>query len=1013
MGTVKGRSRTYLGVALVAVALCCVGWGLGQWRRQETPPGVFLGRPPVFRPQVEPSLGVNVDLMSRQPEDIARVLDWVEDSGFRWVRQRFAWSTIERERGRLDWSQADAVLAEASKRGLGVIAVLVGTPEWARPRAQERQEWTPPEDYRWFGDFAAAFAQRYQSVVDFYEVWDQPNIYPYWGDQFVDPVAYTRLLREVATRVRSVDDSAWILSAGLAPNVEQGPLNLNEVEYLRQVYRAGGGEFFDIVAAKPYGFESGPDDYRIDISAMNYSRVVMLRRVMEEFGDAGKPIWVVEFGWNSLPADWQGNPSPWGTGPAEVQAQRTAAAIERARQEWPWIGPMIWARLLPPETESDPANGFALLDTDLTPTDLWRALEPRLAGLHAGGVGFHTPDSRSASYSGSWRVTKSGADPGGPGDSVTIGFSGTALDLMVRPGPYWAVWYVSVDGRPSRALPEAGGRSYLVLYDPLGEPRQVTVASGLPFAYHTILVEAQGGWGQWPLKGWLAWREGPGLLTLPWSAIGVGSVVAVLGALLLSAHERLLMLVTKLQASVSEWPEWVGFVVVFAFAGVFWVQQGLGLSIVLGTGLFMGILAWPSWGLALIVCCLPFFLAGKRAGNWNIPMVETIVWVTAASAAIGWLGRRDSEKIAVRLTYTDLVIVGLVLLGLASLPAADLYGVAAYQWRRVILSASGLYLAIRLLPCQRRARARAVVGLLLGGCAVAVWGIAQYVTGSGLIEAAGVGRVRAGYGSPNNLALYLERLIPVAACIAMFSSNRVTRLFCWVAAGGLVLSGVLTQSRGLVLLGMPAALLYVLWRCGSVTRRRWLIPAVMAVLLAALTVGSVRAASLSSGLDNAATMRLRLWRSAFNMIRDQPIMGVGLDNFLYRYRTEYILPEAWQEPDLSHPHNLVLDFWVNLGIGGVALLVCLLACGWLSSERALRSASGWQFGLYLGIQAVLVASVAHGLVDNFFFLVDLSHVLLCYLGLVAGVGDKIVVRARVPFVAAARVIAVGDDVVGG
>ena len=30
---------------------------------------------------------------------------------------------------------------------------------------------------------------------------------------------------------------------------------------------------------------------------------------------------------------------------------------------------------------------------------------------------------------------------------------------------------------------------------------------------------------------------------------------------------------------------------------------------------------------------------------------------------------------------------------------------------------------------------------------------------------------------------------------------------------------------------------------------------------------------------------------------------MGLNNFLYQYRTRYVLPDAWEELDLSHPHN--------------------------------------------------------------------------------------------------------------
>ena len=55
------------------------------------------------------------------------------------------------------------------------------------------------------------------------------------------------------------------------------------------------------------------------------------------------------------------------------------------------------------------------------------------------------------------------------------------------------------------------------------------------------------------------------------------------------------------------------------------------------------------------------------------------------------------------------------------------------------------------------------------------------------------------------------------------------------------------------------------------------------------------------------------------MIEERPLTGVGLDQFLYWYRSRYLLPEAWEEPNLSIPHNILLNYWVNLGILGVMI----------------------------------------------------------------------------------------------
>jgi O-antigen ligase len=160
-------------------------------------------------------------------------------------------------------------------------------------------------------------------------------------------------------------------------------------------------------------------------------------------------------------------------------------------------------------------------------------------------------------------------------------------------------------------------------------------------------------------------------------------------------------------------------------------------------------------------------------------------------------------------------------------------------------------------------------------------------------------------------------------------------------------------------------------------------------VLAAILVGfagllvAARIPALSARLDlfgETGFFRLNLWRAAANMFVDHPWLGVGLDNFLYAYRGRYILDAAWQEPNLNHPHNIVLDFATRLGILG------LLAGGWMIGEatltlyRAIRRAGPEWLPVAAGLAGSLAAMLAHGLVDHSFFLVDLAFVFFLILG---------------------------------
>lgn len=152
--------------------------------------------------------------------------------------------------------------------------------------------------------------------------------------------------------------------------------------------------------------------------------------------------------------------------------------------------------------------------------------------------------------------------------------------------------------------------------------------------------------------------------------------------------------------------------------------------------------------------------------------------------------------------------------------------------------------------------------------------------------------------------------------------------------------------------------------------------------------GTDRFRSLLDTSAGTGFFRLRLWQSAWTMLCDHPWLGVGLDNFLYQYRTRYILPDAWQEPNLSHPHNILLDFATRLGIGGLLVLLWLQLAFWRVAWPLYRRLSkGAEKALTLGLMGSMVTTLAHGLVDQSFFLVDLAFIFALTTGIVRRLGD--------------------------
>ncbi|MFZ1755046.1 MAG: hypothetical protein WAU10_14955, partial [Caldilineaceae bacterium] len=301
--------------------------------------------------------GINVALQ-QYPNSAARraALADLAQSGFGWVRQRVDWGALEPAPGYFDWAEMDAILSDVAAAGLEAVVVLDGSPAWARSprdRAPTDNPTAPPADFADFARFAEAFAHRYRQQARFYQIWDEPNIAPHWGNQRIEPVEYSRLLAQAASAIRAADPDAVILLAALAPTADRGHTAIDEAYYLRRLYAAGAAPFFDASAAEPFGFGLAPNDTRSRTDVLNFQRVGLLRRVMLAAGDGAKPVWAVRYGWN------QATNATWQTVSPETQAQYVAQATSLARG-WPWLAGLGWAVDQPLAPPQDSLWGFAL-----------------------------------------------------------------------------------------------------------------------------------------------------------------------------------------------------------------------------------------------------------------------------------------------------------------------------------------------------------------------------------------------------------------------------------------------------------------------------------------------------------------------------------------------------------------------------------------------------------------------------------------------------------------------------
>ncbi|MFL5735300.1 MAG: O-antigen ligase family protein [Chloroflexia bacterium] len=256
-----------------------------------------------------------------------------------------------------------------------------------------------------------------------------------------------------------------------------------------------------------------------------------------------------------------------------------------------------------------------------------------------------------------------------------------------------------------------------------------------------------------------------------------------------------------------------------------------------------------------------------------------------------------------------------------------------------------------------------ILGLSAVGREIDVLGIGGRVEVRTGYEAAGPAyRVAGTLGSPNNAASFVSLLLPVAISVLLSGLGRWYKCLAALAFCAGLAALILTFSRG----GWIAFAVSMTIVCLLAWRRGWLAPAIPLVIAGlVLLVGLLFAEPISSRLvvDQSAESRVPLIELAFRIIRDHPLFGIGVNNFMAILK-QYVTPEfdfAWLAP----VHNKYLLVWAETGIGGlvafVLFLLVTLRRGWQSwgGKNRLLCLLG------LGLTAGIAGQMAHMLVDIF------------------------------------------------
>lgn len=137
--------------------------------------------------------------------------------------------------------------------------------------------------------------------------------------------------------------------------------------------------------------------------------------------------------------------------------------------------------------------------------------------------------------------------------------------------------------------------------------------------------------------------------------------------------------------------------------------------------------------------------------------------------------------------------------------------------------------------------------------------------------------------------------------------------------------------------------------------------------------------------------RLMIWRSAWEIGKDNWLIGIGPGNFQkYYLNYQAKFSEPYLEWAVPQPHNIFLAFWLETGILGFFGFLMILAWFFKRSLSLLKSnlSDRENFLLVAVLLSIMAYTIMHGLFDTTYWKNDLAMIFWVLLGLMAEIKNR-------------------------
>ncbi len=206
-------------------------------------------------------------------------LDRAKKLGASSVRVDMWWHVIEPERGVWDWELTDQVVASMVEREIEPYPILCYHSAWSENSTSP----ATPDERTAFANYAGNIAKRYADDLYYYEVWNEPNISPFWNPA-PNAKDYALLLKSTYEAVKEADPDSMVVAMCTA-----GP----DYSFIESVYREGAADYCDAISWHHYSNHFNESEMEHEIEK--------IREIMGRYGDGDKPLLLTESGLSTGP----------------------------------------------------------------------------------------------------------------------------------------------------------------------------------------------------------------------------------------------------------------------------------------------------------------------------------------------------------------------------------------------------------------------------------------------------------------------------------------------------------------------------------------------------------------------------------------------------------------------------------------------------------------------------------------------------------------------------------------